>query len=158
MKVARAGALLAALVQMGGLPLAHAEQGLQLSARASLVARDRCQTRMHENAQAFRLCADALLSGPAPRSAPQRYTRLGTAYYAWLAATAAAKNGLPQAQAAALHFLAIFRPLQRTLAVDDAALCATIEGDCVARVARLRLMESELHAQTGKAQRAQLGP
>lgn len=138
----RAAALLLAAVC---LPVFGADPDLEQSARASLAARDRCQMRMHEDAVEFQHCADALLSpAPAAMNRAQRYARLGTAYYAWLAATSAAKNGLPKAQDAALHFLAIFRPLQRQLGVPDEPLCATIPGDCPSRIARLKIMEQQL--------------
>ena len=103
---------------------------------------------MHEDSLAFRQCADLLWNGGAARTAAQRYAKLGVGYYAWLAATSAAKNGLPTAQETALHFLAAFRPLQRELRVSDARMCTMIAGDCASRTARLLEMERALPAAT----------
>ncbi len=119
---------------------------LKRSAQASLAARESCQRLMHEDAVEFRKCADSLLAQNHPKATADRYDRLGIAYYAWLSSTSAAKNGLPAAQQSALHFLGLFRPLQRALHVEDRALCTTIPGDCTARLARLALMEQELAA------------
>ena len=117
---------------------AQAAQTLAVARQAIVDARGHCQTLMHEDAVAFTQCADDWLQQHAPRA-----LQLGGSYYAWLACTSAAKNGLPAAQPAALHFLAILRPLQRQLALSDAALCPLIEGDCAARTARMLLMERD---------------
>jgi hypothetical protein len=116
---------------------------IQRSAQASLSAREHCQVLMHEDADAFTQCADELLRSSPVRTAEQRYAKLGVAYYAWLSATAAAKNGLPSAAQSSEHFILIFRPLQKQLKVSDEALCATIEGDCVSRNARMLIVEQE---------------
>jgi hypothetical protein len=123
--------------------LAYAGEPMSIAANASISARDRCQRLMHEDADAFGRCMDQLLRVARDRTVAQRYSKLGIAYYAWLSATAAAKNGLPTAEETAIHFLRIFRPLQTGLGVSDEALCKTIPGDCAARIARLRVMENE---------------
>ena len=122
---------------------AAAVDKLATSTQASLQARDRCQTLMHEDSLAFARCVDALLRGVSAGTLRDRSSRLGISYYGWLAATAAAKNGLPTAENTALHFLHEFRPIQRQLRISDDELCATIPGDCVARIARLKQMEHE---------------
>ena len=116
---------------------------LQLSAQAARSARDQCQRLMHEDAVEFTHCADSLLTGLPRKRRAQQFAYLGAAYYAWLASTSAAKNGLPNAELAARHFLHLFRPVQKALKVSDQQLCPTIEGECVARIARLTAMEHE---------------
>lgn len=144
-KAARAMAI--GWIAMGTLDT-QAAVALDTSARASRSARDSCQVLMHEDADAFVQCADTLLRNSPTRTLEQRHARLGVSYYAWLSATSAAKNGLPGAAAAAEHFILIFRPLQRQLRVDDDALCKTIEGDCIARNARMLITEKEARDRT----------
>jgi len=98
---------------------------------------------MHEDAAEFVHCADQLLKSLPRKTRQQQFVYLGTAYYAWLSSTSAAKGGLPGAEAAALHYVVLFRPLQKRLKVSDDELCPTIEGDCVSRNARMLIMEKE---------------
>src|SRR5450631_3611712 len=92
-------------------------------------------------------------AGPFPVAARRR---CAGRYDARLACTAAAKHGLPPAQGAALHRLAIYRPLQRQLPVSDNVLCRLIEGDCAARTAGIQRMKRV--ALGALARRARLGP
>ena len=149
----RIAALMAMLLLVGGVSAISdnsyasttksQQQLIEVSAKASLAGREACQRDMHEDAEEFQQCASQLLRSLPQKTPEQKYTYLGTAYYAWLASTSAAKGGLPNAQKSALYFLAIFRPLQKKLGVADLALCKTIEGDCDSRIARMLVMERE---------------
>lgn len=117
---------------------------LNLSAQASLAGREKCQRLMHEDAVDFQKCAGEWIAKLPTKSQSDLYFKLGAAYFAWLSSTSAAKNGMPMAEESALHFLQIFRPLQKRLKVSDETLCPTIEGDCKSRVARMLIMENEV--------------
>ncbi len=124
----------------------HQRKLLAASATAGLEARDHCQRLIHDDSVEFVVCIDALLRERPENTTTDRYAKLGISYYAWLATTAALKNGLPTAEDSARHFLATFRPMQQRLKVSDEALCATIPGDCDARIGRIHLMEAEVAA------------
>lgn len=130
--------------------------GGELPGRSSIEAGTRagrasCQTAMHDSAFPFTSCLDDLLRAAPDRTRADRSYRLGLAYYGWVAAASATRNGLRGSEDAAIHFMSVFRPLQKALHVTDDALCTTIEGDCVVRNARLAQMESEHPAPTPKA-------
>jgi hypothetical protein len=111
---------------------------------AALSARDHCQRLMHEDSIEFLRCVDLLLLDLPVDTRTHALKRLGTAYYAWLASTAALKNGLPTADETALHFFGVLRAVQLPLRVSDEALCPSIPGDCTARNARLRNLDEAL--------------
>lgn len=122
-------------------PVTAAE--LQLSAQASLRARDACQAEMHEDAEPFVNCMERLLAQTRPRTRSQRFEALGLGYFAWLASAVASKNAMPHADEASERYVLRFRPWQKSLGVSDEQLCQTIEGDCVTRNARMRVVEQE---------------
>jgi hypothetical protein len=123
-------------------PLPKAD--LAIIRTAAVTARDHCQMRMHEDSLEFLRCVDDMLLDLPADSRPHALRRLGTVYYAWLAATAALKNGLPTADETALHFLSALRAVRLPLRIDEQQLCPAIPGDCASRNARLRLMEGDL--------------
>lgn len=129
------------------------KEGLELSEKASLNARNLCQVLMHEDSFEFEKCSDRLLEKLPKKNRSEQFIWLGTSYYAWLSSTSAAKNGLPGAEKAAKRYVLLFRPLQKKLRLSDQDLCKTIEGDCESRVARLLIMEKEaiLSSKTAKS-------
>lgn len=109
--------------------------------QAASVARHQCHVFMHEDADGFAGCIDAILaltstSADLGRRA-QLQQQLGIAYFGWVGANNSARVALPGAAAATQHYLVTFRPLQRALGLEETTLCRVIEGDCVTRVRHL---------------------
>ena len=109
----------------------------QLAAGA-VFAQERCYRLVHHDTFAFQSCIDALLRDEPGATA----RRLGIEYFGWAGALNSARVGMRGAAPAAYAFLQQFRATQRRLKVDDIVLCRSIPGECDARVARMRQMES----------------
>ena len=105
-------------------------------------AQSRCYRLIHHDTWSFRDCVASLLK--APRS--DKPWRLGVAYFGWVGALNSLRVGMAGAEEAANEFLPQFRQLQKQLKIDDATLCASIEGDCIARTARMLQAEKALIA------------
>ncbi|SOZ38212.1 conserved protein of unknown function (plasmid) [Cupriavidus neocaledonicus] len=102
-----------------------------------------CQEYMHDDADEYRSCIDAV-AREIPRGRKDTTARLlGHYYYAWVGANSSARLSLPGAKAAARVYLREFRALQRKLGVDDKTLCKAVEGDCGQRVGVIEKMERE---------------
>jgi len=108
--------------------------------QAAAAAQAQCYRRMHEDAYDFEDCMDVLLAAGA-HSEPER---LGIEYFAWVGSVNSARMGLRGADEAAFKFLQGFRQTQARMRIADNSLCATVPGDCVARLARLAQMEHEV--------------
>jgi hypothetical protein len=115
-------------------------------ARASLHAMEQCQEYMHEDADEYVACMNAVAAAIPRKRANTSAALLGHYYYAWVGANNSARMSLPGAEEAARIYLKAFRPLQRKLKLDDQTLCAAVPGDCAARVARIVQMEAESRA------------
>ncbi|SOY97631.1 hypothetical protein; putative exported protein [Cupriavidus taiwanensis] len=112
-------------------------------AQASRHAMAACQEYMHDDADEYRSCIDAV-AREIPRGRRDTTARLlGHYYYAWVGANSSARLSLPGAEAAARVYLREFRALQRELGVDDKTLCKAVEGDCGQRVGVIEKMERE---------------
>ena len=103
---------------------------------AALHARDTCFKQIHFDMVEFEDCIKAL-SVPKKTDAAQR---LGYAYFGFVGALSANRGGTLGAMPMAWDFARTSRSLQKKLAIDDAALCSTIEGDCDIR----RAIQSQL--------------
>ncbi|AQV97586.1 hypothetical protein BJN34_27370 [Cupriavidus necator] len=115
-------------------------------AQAARRAMSACQEYMHEDADEYRSCIDAVARAM-PRGQDDTEARLlGHYYYAWVGANNSARLSLPGAEHAAQVYLGKFRVLQRRLKVDDKALCKAVPGDCVQRVAIIEQMGAEMRA------------
>jgi len=112
-------------------------------AQASRHAMAACQEYMHDDADEYRSCIDAI-AREIPRGRKDTTARLrGHYYYAWVGANSAARLSLPGGEAAARVYLREFRALQRKLGVDGKTLCRAVEGDCGQRVGVIEKMERE---------------
>ena len=123
---------------------------LVMATQAASAARQQCHVFMHEDADEFTNCIDAILartttSADLGRRA-QLHQKLGISYFGWVGANNSARVALPGAAAAAQRYLSTFRPLQRALGLEDAALCQVLEGDCATRVAQTVEQEQALVA------------
>ncbi|MES2259149.1 MAG: hypothetical protein V4724_11545 [Pseudomonadota bacterium] len=107
-------------------------------------ARQRCFGFMHEDADEYVSCIDALDQAVPARQANAKYTRLGINYFGWVGANNSARLSLPGSERAAQHYLRRFRKLQQQLGIEDEALCGSVAGDCVSRLAQIRAGEREL--------------
>jgi hypothetical protein len=131
----RAACLVAALAH---LPL-HAAGALEKAvAAAALRTQKQCQMQLHHDADEYVDCVDALLKAHAATDA----TRLGIEYFGWVGALNSARISLPGANEAADRYLRQFRKTQRRLKVSNEVLCATVPGNCVDRIARMKQMEA----------------
>ena len=110
--------------------------------RGAAYAQAQCQGRMHEDAYDYGDCIDALLAKRARVDAEN----LGMEFFAWVGAVNSSRMGLKGAEDAAFNYLRLFRQTQKVLGLSDAALCASVPGDCTARLARMRQMEAEAAA------------
>ena len=114
--------------------------------QASRHARAACQEFMHDDADEYRSCIDAV-AREMPRGRKDTAARLlGHYYYAWIGANSSARLSLPGAEAAAQVYLREFRALQRKLGVDDKTLCKAVPGDCGQRVGVIREAEAGMRA------------
>ncbi len=106
-------------------------------ARAAVSAQTSCYRLIHHDTFAFEQCLRGLLKAetkPTPR-------RLGIEYFGFVGAMNSARLGMLGARQTAWEFLQRYRQTQRRLRLDDAALCATIAGDCEVRIAQARQLE-----------------
>lgn len=103
-------------------------------------ARSQCQDFMHEDADEFVSCIDAVVArrvaGESERASAER--ELGITYFAWVGANNSARIGLPGAAQATDKYRRLFQSLQRRLGMTDRALCAVVAGDCELRTAQLQ--------------------
>lgn len=131
-------------------------------AAAAQRAHDTCNELMHDNADEFDACLDALdaeVTGKAKGKSKEvgaTRERLGLAYFGWLGATQWGRTGMPGADEAALKFYWRFLPLQRKLKLSDEQMCAVMAGDCKVRQAQLLTIAGRAQAAkaTGKADAA----
>jgi hypothetical protein len=99
-------------------------------------AQARCYGLVHDDTYEFGDCVREFA-----RQQKNATKRLGIEYFGWVGAMNSARLGMRGADETAVDFLARFRATQKALGVDDAALCASVPGDCKARIARIRLAE-----------------
>ena len=96
-------------------------------------AQSLCYRLVHDDTIEFGDCVRGLVVAQKQASA----TRLGMEYFGWVGAMNSARLGMQGASETAAEFLVRFRATQRLLGVDDLTLCASIPGDCTARMARV---------------------
>ena len=118
---------------------------------AAAEARRRCHEFMHEDADEYVGCIDALVAAVPARERPGEQRRLGILYFAWVGANNSARLSLPGAEAAALHYLPMFRRLQQQEGIQDDDLCRTIEGACDTRTAQVLQQETQLKSMAATA-------
>jgi hypothetical protein len=105
-------------------------------AEGAQLAQARCYRLVHDDTYEFGDCVRELAQQQ--KSAAKR---LGIDYFGWVGAMNSARLGMRGADETAAEFLARFRVSQKTLGVDDRTLCASVPGDCAARIARIRQAE-----------------
>jgi hypothetical protein len=113
------------------------ETGSDISVAASF-AQERCYRLIHHDTFAYAACLRNLLQD---ETQPAR-KRLGIEYFGWVGAVNSARLAMRGADATAREFLRRFRTTQKALGIDDQTLCASIPGDCAARIARMKVMEA----------------
>ena len=118
---------------------------VQQSART---AQQRCHEFMHEDADEYVSCLNALLKQVKGKDVKATQQRLGISYFAWIGANNAARLGLAGSEQAAKTYLPQFRLWQKQLNVSDDALCTTVVGECAPRVAQMRQLEKELQEES----------
>ena len=137
-------ALVATTGAWGGGP-----EVLRQVADAAVQAQTNCYRQIHHDTFEFEDCLKALLVAekkPTPR-------RLGIEYFGFVGALNSSRMGMLGSADTAAEFLRRYRLTQKRLKLDDDALCATIAGDCVVRIARMKQMEA--HPQPRDATAAQ---
>ncbi len=115
------------------------DRPLDLVRNAANAASRQCQSFMHEDAGEFTSCVDAVLAQNP--GTDMRLNRLGIAYFGWVASNNSARLALPGGESASQKYLALFRPIQRQLAIGDALLCTAVAGNCATRLAQMREQE-----------------
>ncbi len=108
----------------------------QISAAAQRAERE-CNDLMHDNADEYVSCLDAVGAAVKGKSPDATAKRLGTAYFGWVGATRWGRVSLPGSDEAALRYYLRFQPLQQKLKITDQDLCRSIAGDCKERLAQL---------------------
>lgn len=111
---------------------------------AAHMAQQRCYEFMHEDADEYLSCLNALDGAVKGKSASANWQRLGISYFGWVGANNSARVSLPGADGAAVHFLLRFRKWQRQLGIADDVLCQSVAGDCPARLAQIAVAEHDL--------------
>jgi hypothetical protein len=106
-------------------------------------AKGRCFRLVHEDAYEFLECVDALVKDAEAHRPLQAARRLGLLYFGWVGAVACDRLSMGGAAEASRRYRPLFRAEQRRLQVSDEVLCATVEGDCLERLVRLRADEAE---------------
>lgn len=130
-----------------GVPVAQASSkpalpaALQKALGAGAAQAQTCHVYMHEDADEYVSCMDALLGRV--RAPDADATRLGIAYYALVGALNSARVSLPGAEAASRKYFQLVRQLQARVKIDDDALCPVVAGDCASRLATLQRMQQE---------------
>jgi hypothetical protein len=134
------------------MPVAQAAgEDLAMIATAASMAQKQCNL-MHNDADEYVACVDALGQEVKGKANLAQYQRLGIAYFGWVGAVHWGRVGLPGADEAAQRYFLRFRPLQKQLKLSDEALCSTVPGDCKVRLAQLVMAQREyLPAKEGKA-------
>jgi hypothetical protein len=107
-------------------------------------AQSLCYRLVHDDTFEFGDCVRALVMQHRQPSA----TRLGIEYFGWIGAMNSARLGMAGAGETAAEFRGRFRATQKTLGIDDPTLCASIPGDCAARMARIRQAERSSEPQS----------
>jgi hypothetical protein len=100
-------------------------------------AQTRCYRLVHDDTVEFGDCVREL----AQQQKQDAATRLGIEYFGWVGAMNSARLGMRGASDTAAEFLVRFRAVQKALGIDDQTLCASVPGDCAARIARIRQAE-----------------
>jgi hypothetical protein len=135
---ARSGsAALLMLAIVGNCAAATRDQTVAALTDGAQRAQAQCYRLVHDDTFEFGDCIRALVVQQKNASA----TRLGIEYFGWVGAMNSARLGMQGASDTAMEFLARFRATQELLGVDDQTLCASIPGDCAARIARIRQAE-----------------
>lgn len=101
-------------------------------------AETECNQLMHDNADEFMSCLDALADRVKGRDKRAQRERLGLAYFGWVGATRWGRVGMPGADEAALKYYLRFLPLQHQLQLTDEQMCPVLSGECKVRLAQLR--------------------
>lgn len=100
-------------------------------------AQRRCYEFMHEDADEFVSCIDALEQQIDGRDSSSRWRRLGVRYFGWVGANNSARVALPGAERAAQRYFERYQAVRRQLDVDERRLCSAIPGDCEGRLAQI---------------------
>ena len=132
------GLLYLSTVQAG--PLNGVVNGSDLLPQISLAARQAdvgCNHLMHDNADEFGNCLDAMGAAIKGKTAQAQAKRLGIAYFGWVGATRWGRISLPGSDEAAVRYYLRYLPLQQQLKITDLDLCSSIVGDCKERLAQL---------------------
>ena len=114
-----------------------AESGIHIITKAASMTQAECNELMHDDAEEYLACVDALGQEVKGKTDAAQYQRLGIAYFGWVGAVYWGRVGLPGADAAARRYFLRFRPLQKQLKLSDEALCPAVAGDCKLRLAQL---------------------
>lgn len=133
------------------MPAFAATTPLAQIAASAQQAQKRCQEFMHDNADEYVGCLNALGAAVKGKTAAAQAEKLGIAYFGWVGATHAGRVGLPGSDEAALHYYLRFTPLQQQLKISDLDLCATFAGDCKVRLAQLDEIRKVAAAQKAPA-------
>ena len=111
---------------------------MALITAAAQNAQQRCFEFMHEDADEFISCIDAIEQAINRHAPGWRYRQLGIDYFGWVGANNSARVALPGADTAARLFLQSYQRERRRLRIDERSLCAAVAGDCTVRLAQIR--------------------
>ncbi|BCO29365.1 hypothetical protein MIZ03_4288 [Rhodoferax lithotrophicus] len=136
---AAAMGLLAALLHPGaGAWAAQPDARQHTIAEAAATAQAQCYKHMYRDSNAYAQCLRDLRhaqNGSLPK-------KLGIEYFAFVGALSYMRVGHLNADQIAAEFLKDYRLTQKKVGISDDALCRTIPGDCVVRMAQTREMEA----------------
>lgn len=131
-------------VQAGAV---HGQDFLPQISLAARQAEAGCNHLMHDNADEFGTCLDAMGAAVKGKTPAAQAKRLGIAYFGWVGATRWGRVSLPGSDEAALRYYLRYLPLQQQLNITDLDLCSTMAGDCKERLAQLVEIKKVVAAQ-----------
>lgn len=99
---------------------------------------------MHEDADEFISCIDALDGAMRGHDAAARYRHLGTTYFGWVGANNSARVALPGSEQAAAKYFLQYQQLRCRAGMDEAVLCPVVPGDCAVRLAQIAVTQRAL--------------
>ena len=117
--------------------VARPDPAIETITAAARAAQQRCYEFMHEDADEFVSCIDALDHAVPHGTKQTAYRHLGISYFGWVGANNSARVSLPGADAAASRFFVRYQSQRRRLQIDESRLCAVVAGDCTARLAQI---------------------
>jgi hypothetical protein len=129
------------LLVAAALSTAHAQSrnaALLNQVQAGVAQAQACQPYLHDDADEYEACIDALARQLSIGGAKTQARKLGVLYFGFAGALNSARVSLPGAEKLAQRYARSSIKLKNKLKLSDAELCSALSGDCQARSAAMR--------------------